>query len=321
MTRGVATATVAVVVLATALVVAGFAIDPAAASPEPGPFCDVCGEAFDSNVTATHATLQLTADGDVEWRVENQVDPETADAYRDNPEVLERRARKALDDHSQVPANPTDVSVRVGEDTLIVSFVDRGAVRKRLGLLVLPYFHDEGYDYWRNINADEIVVTVPEGYRIVNDPAGAEVADDRVIWTGSTGYENWEGSGHDDAYVVAGRGASAELRGRLLIPLLPLDPFMYGLYVVGAVYVAGLAFSIYSLQGHRLGPRPVSAGVALTTVPFIVAVVAAPPVALDTFGGAFFLLFGLVFSTLLGLVGGVVMYVAATLADPVGGGS
>ena len=39
-----------------------------AAAPPPTPVCEICGEAFHENVTATNATLQVRENGDVHWR-------------------------------------------------------------------------------------------------------------------------------------------------------------------------------------------------------------------------------------------------------------
>lgn len=317
MSRAVACAALAAIALAAALLGVGFAAGSAAASPQPGPFCGVCGEAFDENVTATQATLRMTAAGDVRWRVENEVDPGRAEAWREAPDAAERRAREALDYGYVRPSNPTDLSVRVREDTVVVEFVDRGAVRKRLGLLVLPYFHGEGSAHRWVVNADELVVEAPSGHRVVNEPTGATVEGDRVVWTGSI--SRYSGREPGDAYVVAGRGATAGARWALASTLVPLDPTRYGVYGVGALFVGGLTFGIYSIQGHRLGPRRVSAGVAVATVPYVLAVAAVHP-----FGGGglavmAFLVFGVVLSLLVGLFGGAALYVAAARADPESG--
>lgn len=313
MSRAVACSALAAIALAAALLGVGFAAGSAAASPQPGPFCGVCGEAFDENVTATQATLQMTADGDVRWRVENEVRPRAAEAWREDPEVAERRAREALDYGFVRPSNPTDLSVRVREDTVVVEFVDRGAVRERLGLLVLPYFHGEGSPHRWTVNADELVVEAPEGHRIVNEPTGGTVEEDQVVWTGSI--EHYSGREPGDAYVVAGKGETADVRAAAATAVMPLDPALYGLYGVGLLLVAGVTFGVYTVQGTRLGPRRVLAAIGIVSLPYVFLVAGGHPPSLGGLGGAFLFTFGVLGTVLLGVIGGTVLYQLAAAAD------
>lgn len=313
MSRAVAYAALAAFALAAALLGLGVATAPAAASQVPGPFCGVCAGSFDGNVTASNATLQMTEDGDIRWRVENQVDSQAAEAWREDPGAAERLAREGLHEGYVDLSNPTDLSVEVRGDTVVVEFVDRGAARQRLGLLVLPYFHGEGSDHRWTVNADELIVKAPDGHRIVNEPTRATVEEDRVDWNGSF-------SEPGDAYVVAGDGATADARWALVSPVVPLDPIRYGVYGVGALFVAGLVFGVYTIEGTRLGPRRVSAGVAAATVPYVLAAVAVHPIGGGGFAVLAFLFVGVLLALLLGLLGGAALHVAAARAEPNAGG-
>lgn len=314
MSRSAALASLTAIALAAAFLTVGFAAGSAAASPQQGPFCGVCGEWFDENVTATEATLQMTADGDVRWRVENKVETQRAEAWGENPEAAERRARERLHDAHVSPSNPTDLSVRVRDETVVVEFVDRGAARERLGLLVLPYFHGEGSAHRWTVNADELVVEAPDGQRIVNDPAGATVEGDRAVWTGTI-YSGRSGPEPGDGYVVAGEGVTAGAQWALVSTVVPLDSTLYGMYGVGWLFVAGLAFGVYTIKGHRLGPRRVSAGVAAATVPYLLVVAVVHPPGFGPFTFLLILSFGIPLILLLGLVGGVALHVAAASVE------
>lgn len=129
----------------------------AAASPQPIPVCPLCGETFDENVTATDATLSIEPDGDVRWRVENDVAAPTASEWRENPDLVRRRVRESVDHPNRPPYDPSTPTVDVEDGTVTVGFVDRGAAKQRFGVLVLPYLQGAR----RVINADRFVVMAP----------------------------------------------------------------------------------------------------------------------------------------------------------------
>ena len=306
-----ATATVLTVVLLAAI--AGLAL-PAAASPQPSPVCPVCGQSFHENVTATDAALQVQGDGDVRWRVESEVRDPTATDWRENRTAVRRLVSERVDRRSAPPYDPTAVEVGVEGDTLVVEFVDRGAARQRLGLLVLPYLHGEGVQARYVINADEFVVEAPAGLRPVNQPAGADVETDRVVWRGTAasddradGAERRAAPEPGDTYVVFGSGATAGVRGGFATTFEPLDPGLYGPYVLGLLLVAGLTYGLYALKGGGLRRRVVTGAVVAAALPYLYLVASLHPPQTGGLGGAVVRLFAVAGTVLIGMTGGLLL--------------
>lgn len=292
-----------------------------AAAPPPTPFCTVCGESFHEDVTGTDATLQVRESGDIHWRVENEVADPTASEWNENPDRAETRVEDALENRFRPPANPTDPTVEMEDGTLTVEFVDRGAARQRLGLLVVPYFNGEGSVTNYVINADTVVVEAPEGHRIANDPAGATVEEGRAVWTGVAATDDdepdvaWQAPEPGETYVVTGSGATAGVRSAVVTTLEPLDPGRYGYYGAGLLFVVAAAYGVYRLEGTRLPQRSVGGGIALAAVPYVVLVAAVHPPAAGGPGvlSTWLLLGGA--GLLLAAVGGGALYVRASVVD------
>lgn len=311
------------VVLAALLLaaVAGLAL-PATASPQPSPVCPVCGQSFHENVTATDATLQVQEDGDVRWRIENEVRAPTATDWRENRTAVRQLVADRVDRRSTPPYDPIAVEVELEGDTLVVEFVDRGAARQRFGLLVLPYLHGEGVQARYVINADEFVVESPAGQRPVNEPAGANVENGRVVWRGVAAADErmesaevWTAPEPGDTYVVFGSGATAGVRGGLVTTLEPLDPDLYGPYVLGLFFVAGLTYGIYALQSNRLERRVVAGAVVASALPYIYLVASLHPPQAGGLGGAVLRLSAVVGTILIGLAGGMLLGAWASVAE------
>lgn len=284
------------------------------ASAQPHPICDVCGATFHEGVTSTTATLQMTAGGNVHWRVENTVDDSTARKWRENPDRLTATVDDRLEHTWGVPTSVHDRSVEMAGNTVIITFVDRGVVRNYLGVSILPYLHGESVERRLVINADRFTVVAPEGQEILNAPSGAEVRGDRAIWRGEVGEtearDRWAAPEPGDTYVVTGGGATADLRQRLVMPFVPLDPGLYGLYLIGLFLVAGLPFGLYTIHGHRLGPPRVLAGIGVSALPYLYLIGSVHPPQLGGFG-IFLVLYGGLLSLLLGLCGGGLLMVWA----------
>lgn len=313
---------VAVLVLGGLPVILG---GPTAGSATPTGVCQVCGITFHPNVTATTATLRMTAGGDVRWHVENKMADPTAAEWRQNVAVARGVVADRLDDRWRHPHDPTGVTVDMDGDTLVVEFVDRGAARQRFGLLLLPHLHGEGVETRYVINADRFVVVAPEGQRIVNEPTDATVSGDRVTWTGiadgdgGRASETWIAPEPGDTYVVRGSGVSAGVREPVVVTLEPLEPYMYGIYGLGALLVLGLPLGIAAGRSHRLGTRELVARLALVVAPYVLLVAAMhllqPPGTLPGFAGLLMLAGGTVVVT---LVGGSAMWAWTSRQDPGG---
>lgn len=306
----------ALLVIAAAVGIVG----PSIASPQPTPVCPVCGQTFHENVTATDATLQVQADGDVAWHVENEVPASTAAEWRKDETALRDLVADRIDRSSTPPYAPTRPEVSVEGNTATIEFVDRRAARQRLGLLVVPYFHGEGVQARYVVNADEIVVVAPDGQRVVNEPAGATVDGDRAVWRGvaSTnqgmeGDEVWDAPEPGDTYVVVGAGATAGVRSSVVTGFEPLDPRLYGWYALGLLFVAGLTYGGYTLQRHRFERRVVASAVVLGVLPYLALVAIMHPPG-DGLGGFFDRLLFAAGSLLVGLLGALLLGAGATVA-------
>lgn len=301
--------------------VAGLVL-PATASPQPTPVCPVCGQTIHEDVTATDATLEVQGDGDVRWRVENEVREPTAADWRENRSAVRRLVTARLDRRSGPPHEPTAVETALEGETLVVEFVDRGAARQRFGLFVLPYLHGEGVQTRYVINADEFAVEGPSGQEAVTEPAGATVEDGRVVWSGVAatgerveGAEVWAAPEPGDTYVVFGSGATAGVRGSLATTVEPLVPALYGRYVLGLLVVAGLTYGAYALQGTRLEPSVVTGGVLATALAYLYFVASIHPPRTGGLGGAVEQLFAVVATFLIGLTGGSLLAAWASVAE------
>lgn len=311
------------VLLATVIVLAAMgAASTAAASAQPTPVCPVCGQTFHENVTATEATLEVQADGDVVWHVENQVTDPTADTWRENETALRERVDERLEWRGGPPFDPSAPTVTVEGDTATVSFVDRNAARQRFGLLVVPYLHGEGVEARYVVNADVFVVAAPEGHRVVNDPAGATVEDDRAVWEGvaSTGGrvegdELRAAPEPGDTYVVFGSSEVATVSAPVTLTLLPLVPALYGFYLLGSLVVLGLSGAGYGHARRELDRRWL-VGLAVPTVGFVAFVLSLHPIppsgTLPGFGMRLMLL---LLAVLFGLVGALAFVAAALVVS------
>lgn len=311
---GVFVSIAVVALLAVGALAAGLGGGSAAASPQPTPFCQVCGQTFHENVTATDATLQVTESSDVEWRVENELTEPTASEWRENPEAAASLASDAVDTRSRPPYDPSEPTVTVEGDTLVVEFVDRGAARQRLGLLVVPYLHGEGRQPRWVVNADRFSIVGPEGTRVVDEPAGADVDGDRAVWHGDS-YALSEEPEPGDTYVIFGSGPAVDARASVAVALMPLDPGLYGAYLFGLVFLVGGSYGIYSMAGTRLGPRRVVPVLAAVSLPYLLLVGRNHPPMVG-FGTAIAKFVLGVTAVVLSLVGGAILYAWAAMADP-----
>lgn len=286
------------VALVGLVLVASLAGGLAAASAQPIPVCPVCGEHFHENVTATDATLSIEPDGDVRWRVENQVAEPTASEWRADPNRV-REHVPAMDHPYRPPYDPSEPSVSVDDDAVTITFVDRSAARQRFGLLVLPYFLQ---GQW-TINADRLTVEAPPDSRIVGQPELAEAGYDRAVWTGESRTRTRPNYAPvvEDTYVVTGDGPTASTRAAIATTLMPLALDLYVLYGFGLLFVGAAAYAIYAFENHRLDGRGEAIGLVVSVLPYVWLIGRMHPV-----DGGFFAIFHYGFAFFLGLLGAVI---------------
>lgn len=306
-----------------ALVLAVLALaSPVAASPQPEPLCPVCGESFHENVTASDATLQIQPDGDVRWRVENELTEPTASRWREDPAAARQHVAATVGRTSEPPSEPDELDVTVVDGGVVVTFVDREAARQRFGLLVLPYLHDEGDRSEYVVNADVLAVRAPDGQRVVNRPDDATVEGDRAVWYGVAATDGrpsetelWTAPEPRDTYVVTGSGVTAGVRGRFVTALEPLDPALYGRYALGLLVVAGLAYGPYAVWGSRLRRRVVTGSLFVAAVPYLLLVASLHPLTAGGIGAGIQRFFLAAVAVLSGLAGGLLLLVSVKLLE------
>lgn len=175
------------------------------ASPEPELFCPICPGADDGSihpdhVGATTVDIYVDEDGHAEWQSVTEItNASVAQRWREEPPTFSGigRAGPVSEPYDEPTVVITD------EDELVVTFVDREAVRSTPGgTMAATYFHRLGaYVPSYIVTADRITVHAPEGYTITNDPAGATRDGDRATW---------ETVGEDTLVVFAPAEVSAQ---------------------------------------------------------------------------------------------------------------
>lgn len=165
----------------------------AGASPQPSPACGFCGDQFEStadehgvnaSVVESHAVVQVHDNGSATWTVRNRLD-RGADRFRAGPARLDAVAETLAEDHHGVAEGAHPVDARMDGDEAVLTYRDPGTAERRAGMLVVDYFHHDGYDRWLQVNADTLVVRGPPGTVVANDPASGAVDGRAVTWEGS----------------------------------------------------------------------------------------------------------------------------------------
>lgn len=178
--------------LLLAVVGAGLAV-PAASSPQPTPVCTFCGPQFEAaavapdanvSVAASTAVVKVHDDGSATWTVRNRLD-DGAEAFRENPENLERTVR-GLEDLRGLPERSTNVTATLEDDTVVVTAEQADVGSGQAGILVVDLLHDRGGDPRYHVNADRFTIRGPPGTVVTNDPEGATVEGRNATWHGTT---------------------------------------------------------------------------------------------------------------------------------------
>lgn len=151
--------------------------------PPPEPFCDACGDAFETtaeergvNLTVEHSTVRIVVDdrGQATWVVRNRV-AEADDAARLR---ADRSLLLALTEDGQ--RNTEFLGANVTEDGVVtVRYRDDDfATRTAGGALRSDVFTDlQGYRNVQGLGADRLVVEAPEGMRVGWSVPDASLSD------------------------------------------------------------------------------------------------------------------------------------------------
>lgn len=201
-------------------------VTPAAASPQPTPVCGFCGSQFEAatvehgiNATVTESTvvIQVHDNGSAVWTIRNRLST-GAEAFRENPDRLNRIAKSLLEEHYGLPGDATFVSARMDGDNAVLTYRDADAATRHAGLLVVEYLHDGGYEPRYHVNADRFTIRGPEGTVVTNDPDSGSVDGRSVTWRGTAGNELYGSTDlAGSPYVVFGSDHSVATQARTTV--------------------------------------------------------------------------------------------------------
>ncbi|QPV64800.1 hypothetical protein I7X12_09425 [Halosimplex litoreum] len=273
----------------------------AAASPQPDPVCRACGSSFeqvaddygyDVTVVNSTATVRVHENGSATWTATNRLAGGDADTLAE-PDAAESVARATVDEgwglpHVYEAGSLTVESVSVEERSVTVRFTDPDAGARRLGTLVVDYFHSDGVQGGWTLDVDEFTLVGPPNATVLNDPAGAvdegyssgdvtaAVDGGRLTLRGSLD-EEFGPVFSEDLYVVYGDPGTADWRvtGATTLSTAPIWLGNLGSFVVPTMFVFGGVLFVVVVgvdallsSGSGVSPRQVAAlgGLAVAAV-------------------------------------------------------
>lgn len=252
-----------------ALLLVGAIALPAIASPQPTPVCGPCGGGFEEAATAeghtvdvvhSTATVQIHDDGGATWTVRNRLQNESqADELRGREALMQAITNRAIE-RSTVEGPFENVSGRVENRTVVLTFEDPYATTRMPGAVqVVDYVHQRGYDTWPVLTADRFSVIGPDGTAVTNDPEGADVRGRNATWIGNGSADVWDApTVTDDAYVTfAEPDPTAPAATTLAVTLatLPIVVAVVGSFHLPALLLFGLALAGSSVAARYVRPR------------------------------------------------------------------
>ncbi len=170
--------------------VAGVVAGPASAAPPPQELCGVCGDGLERTaedagmlLTVEHSTATITADADGtgHWHARVRVTDSAAAALAANATRRERVVGETLDRRTVVE-DRTNLSTRVVNDSLVVTFDARLHVTERLGVSLVAFAPAEPGEGSPTVVADRVTVRGPQGTVPTRAPTDASVANESVVW-------------------------------------------------------------------------------------------------------------------------------------------
>jgi hypothetical protein len=257
---------------------AGAALAPAAASPQPTPVCPACGAQFeqaadgrgvDVTVRESTALVRIHENGSATWTVRNQLN--STDEFSEDPATLDTIARRLVEDGYGPPDDAVLRGARIEADEVVVVFHDPDTAERHAGLLVVDHLHDRGIEMRYRVNADRFTVRGPVGTVVTNEPSGALVDGRSATWTGSAGGPVYRAPDLEGSpYVVFGPDSTGGLRTGAAVALatLPIvtgavQQFVLGPTLLFAVVLGGVG---YGVRRHDITWSTAAFGYALVAV-------------------------------------------------------
>ncbi|MFC4551357.1 MULTISPECIES: hypothetical protein [Halorussus] len=186
---------------------------PAGAGAPPEPLCSVCDTGFEEAAsergvpaTVTNSTVEvvLASDGTARWTVRNRLaNRSTAEELRSNTRLLDAIVGESFGEFTRPkPVHVSNVSARVVDRTVAVTFDHSSFADREGGVLVADYLHSGRVRGSYGIDADRFAVVGPAGTAVTNDPAIGQVRGNRVtvVNRGEEGYHFDDSV--PDAYLV-----------------------------------------------------------------------------------------------------------------------
>lgn len=267
-------------VASAALVVllAGAALAPVTASPQPTPLCPACGGQFERaaadlgvNVAVGESTalVQVHENGSATWTVRNRLN--TTDGFREDPSALDGVAGRAVREQSGPLEDPTFRDAHLDGETAVIVFHDPAAADRHAGLLVADYLHDRGRELLYRVNADRLTIRGPPDTVVTNAPESGSVDGRNATWHGTAGRPTYRAPDLDGSpYVVFAPPSTGDAHSAAAVALATL-PIAFGA-VTSFVLPQTLLFGVvlapvaYAVRRHSFTRGPDAIGVWLAAV-------------------------------------------------------
>lgn len=204
--------------LGALLVVAIVAL--AGCSYTPSSICPVCDDRLSNsaadrgvNVTVAESEFEvyLRSDGGARWEIRVRLDGEGVESFRTNDSLRRAVVRDRFANSSgPAPTEPRNLSIAMDGDTLVVSFDDPGlGDRHPGGVLAVDRFHYQSGPSPFTLRADRMAIHPPDGWVVLNEPPGASVQSDTVVWTRGVASGTYVVVGPDDSRATTAMGQVA----------------------------------------------------------------------------------------------------------------
>lgn len=157
--------------------------------------------------------VQFYPNGTARWTARNRLPPDVAVGLRDNT-TLRQRILDRIEFEETPVGEPEQLTLRVENDTAIVSFVDPDGGSHRFGGVLFVTAHkatghvDTPYDIWWSMNADRVTISGPPGWVVTQRPGGRlsdfRIVNETIVWQTPPGEPSeYHTIQPDEAYAFA----------------------------------------------------------------------------------------------------------------------
>lgn len=242
-------------------------------APPPEGVCGICGDDFEwtaeengvnASVDESSLDIQVTADGDSQWRATGTLNQTAATQFEENRTALERTVTQTYSQSGILEGEPENLSSTLEDRTLTVTFaVDDSTHQYPGGVIVFDEFTQSPPTTDVYVNADTLTITGPSGTTVTHTPPGGTIAENRATWT-SESDQQYDGPelGREPTVAFApddGLVSKAATSGALEAHSFGLIESELRAFAALPAGLLGLAAAGLLLAGDRL-PRSLSRG-------------------------------------------------------------